>query len=64
MGGTTTSLPARFVSNARFALGLPLEKVRDVSFGEDTAASRTGSRLADLATIRAAIIILHLGGLD
>jgi hypothetical protein len=41
----------------------PLEKVRDVSFGEDTAASRTGSRLANLATIRAAII-LHLRGLD
>jgi predicted transposase YbfD/YdcC len=30
--------------------------VRDVSFGEDTAASRTGSGPANLATIRAAVI--------
>jgi predicted transposase YbfD/YdcC len=30
--------------------------VRDVTFGEDTAASRTGSGPANLATIRAAII--------
>ena len=30
--------------------------IRDVTFGEDTAASRTGSGPANLATIRAAII--------
>ena len=30
--------------------------IRDVSFGEDTATSRTGSGPANLATIRAAII--------
>ena len=30
--------------------------VRDVTFGEDTAASRTGSGPVNLATIRAAII--------
>jgi hypothetical protein len=31
------------------------EKVRDVTFGEDAATSRTGSGPANLATIRAAI---------
>ena len=30
--------------------------MRDVTFGEDTAASRTGNGPANLATIRAAII--------
>ena len=30
--------------------------IRDVTFGEDTATSRTGSGPANLATIRAAII--------
>ena len=30
--------------------------VRDVSFGEDAATSRTGSGPANLATIRAAVI--------
>jgi hypothetical protein len=30
--------------------------VRDVSFGEDTAASRTGRGPVNLATIRAAVI--------
>ena len=30
--------------------------VRDVTFGEDTSASRTGRGPANLATIRAAII--------
>ena len=30
--------------------------VRDVTFGEDAAASRTGSGPANLATIRAAVI--------
>jgi len=30
--------------------------VRDVSFGEDASASRTGSGPANLATIRAAVI--------
>jgi hypothetical protein len=34
----------------------PPEKNCDVSFGEDASASRTGSGLANLATIRAAII--------
>ena len=33
----------------------PLEKVRDVTFGEDAATSRTGSGPVNLATIRAAI---------
>ena len=37
------------------ARGTP-ENVRDVSFSEDTATSRTGSGPANLATIRAAII--------
>jgi len=32
--------------------------VRDVTFGEDAAASRTGSGPANLATIRAAVITL------
>jgi hypothetical protein len=30
--------------------------IRDATFGEDTAASRTGHRPANLATIRAAVI--------
>jgi hypothetical protein len=36
--------------------GRPPENIRDVTFREDTAASRTGSGPANLATIRAAII--------
>ena len=35
---------------------VPPENLRDVTFGEDTATSRTGSGPANLATIRAAII--------
>jgi hypothetical protein len=34
----------------------PQRKVRDVTFSEDAATSRTGSGPANLATIRAAII--------
>jgi len=34
----------------------PPENIRDVTFHEDTATSRTGSGPANLATIRAAII--------
>ena len=34
----------------------PPENIRDVTFTEDTAASRTGSGPANLATIRAAVI--------
>jgi hypothetical protein len=37
-------------------LGEPPENVRDVTFGEDASASRTGSGPANLATIRAAVI--------
>ena len=39
--------------------GLPVEAhhhVRDMTFGEDTATSRTGNGPANLATIRAVII--------
>ena len=42
--------------------GLPVEAhhhVRDMTFGEDTATSRTGNGAANLATIRAVIISIR-----
>jgi hypothetical protein len=50
------TLPARFATTPYLHGFSPLEKLRDVTFTEDTATSRTGSGPANLATIRAAII--------
>jgi hypothetical protein len=49
-------LPGLFVGTPHLHWSPPLENIRDVTFHEDTATSRTGSGPANLATIRAAII--------
>ena len=54
-GPATPPPPCRPMQRHATARGTP-ENVRDVTFSEDTATSRTGSGPANLATIRAAII--------
>ncbi len=49
-------LPGRAGKMFRSSRWVPPENVRDTTFSEDTATSRTGSGPANLATIRAAVI--------